>query len=526
MTAPETTSDDYLVEPAKRLSESLLWAAQRRYFERQGVEAWRSGTVPYNVTNHVRLARAYAELALARLRDLQAAGAVFDTAAPFTIIELGAGSGRFAFHFLKAFRVLAPDADVPLRYVATDFTAANLDFWRSHEAFAPFLTDGTLDFALFDAEADTTIWLERAGIALEPDSLAWPPVVIANYVFDGISQDAFLVADGTVSECRVALHADRPDFDVEDAEALSALTCHYSHHALEGPPYFESSFNEILQAYAGRLSETTLLFPAGALRCIDQLAALCGGRLMLLSADRGEQRLEDLDGRSDLALAAHGSFSLPVNYHAIGDYVVRRGGTALVTGYRSAGIAVSAFLLGDDPIAETQRCFVHAVEQAGPDDFFSFARAVLRGAPEQLAPRQLLAVVRLSGCDPLILGDCAMAFYRQIDTTTSAERRELVRVIEQGWDNYYHLGEPRDFPFLLGWLLYGLAEYDRALALFSASHWLYGETPAVLWNMALCQAALGDAAAAGAQLCAVLRLDPSFAPVAALHPESASAEPV
>src|SRR5690242_11625574 len=88
------------VETRQRLSRSILWKLQRSYFHRAGIEAWRGAAVPHYVTNNPALAHAYAEVFLGFLRD---ARAELDPAEPVTIVELGAGSGRFAYLFLKAF---------------------------------------------------------------------------------------------------------------------------------------------------------------------------------------------------------------------------------------------------------------------------------------------------------------------------------------------------------------------------------------------------------------------------------------
>lgn len=524
-TPPSTT--EFVIESEQRLSDSLLWAAQRRFFERQGVAAWRNGVVPHRVTNNPSLARAYAELALGLLRDLHEAGAAFDAAAPFTIIELGAGSGRFAFYFLRALQALlplSPFAGVPIRYVASDFTPANLAFWRSHEAFAPWLADGVLDFALFDAEGDGAFRLERAGTVLGPGSLAWAPVIIANYVFDGIAQDAFVISDGRLAECRISLRADRPDPDLDDPATIGALRCSYSTHPIDAPPYAEPRFNAILDDYAASLGDTTLLFPVSAMRCLGRLAALAGGSLLLLTADRGMQQQEDLDGRHDLAMAVHGSFSFPVNYHAMAEHVVRGGGEVLTTAYRHANIAVSAFLLGGGAFGETRLAFDQAIEARGPDDFFTLSQG-LRGQSERLDFQHLLALVRLSGYDPLCLADCMSPLLERLDPGDPARHQELMRVIDRVWDNYYHLGDQPDLPFMLGWLHYGLGEFARALAFFEASRRCYGDNPAVAWNLGLCHVAQGDAAAAAALFCDARRLDPYFLPATALQLKSADAAP-
>lgn len=518
--AAEASPGHFIIESEKRLSESRLWAIHRRFFDRQGIEAWRSGAVPYYVTNNPALARAYAEVALGFLRDLVAGGARFDANEPFTIIEIGAGSGRFAFFFVATFRALlalSPFAAVPFRYVMTDFTTTNLAFWRAHEALVPLAEAGLIDFAVYDAECDDKLTLERSQATLAADTLANAPLVIANYVLDGISQDAFSVRGGTLMECRLSLRADRPECDWDDPDVMAALTCSYSDHPVAAAPYAEQLFNAILDDYAASLDETTILFPATALRCLDRLARLAAGRLLLLTADRGEQREEDVGQPHGVDMGLHGnSLSLPVNYHAIAEYVVKQGGEVLTTAYRHASLAVSAFLLGGGLRDETRLAFDQAIEHFGPDDFYTLRRG-LHDQLGQLDIGQLLALVRLSGCDPRVLRDCLPALWERLGAAGEAQRQEIGRAIECAAANYYHLGEPRDLLFEFALLRYGLKDYAGALDLYRRSREHYGDHAATFWNMALCHAALGDAAEAAFCLTEAKRLDADFAPVTALR---------
>jgi hypothetical protein len=99
----------YVVEEPRRLSASRLWEIQRRYFEQAGVGAWSGGTVPTYVTTNAFIARAYARVVAAYLRDRRQAG-YCGAAEPAYIVELGAGSGRLAYHFLK--RLAADEAAI------------------------------------------------------------------------------------------------------------------------------------------------------------------------------------------------------------------------------------------------------------------------------------------------------------------------------------------------------------------------------------------------------------------------------
>ena len=87
-----------LVEDFRPFVESKLWELQRQYFAARGQQAWSAGEVPHYITSNPVVAAAYAEVLVAfrrdRLRRDPAEEALW-------IVELGAGSGRFAHHLLQ-----------------------------------------------------------------------------------------------------------------------------------------------------------------------------------------------------------------------------------------------------------------------------------------------------------------------------------------------------------------------------------------------------------------------------------------
>ena len=86
-----------------RLSHSHLWQSQKEYFIQHGVEAWRQNIVPSYVKTNPFIAQAYAQVVFGYLDDILQQNPDGDLDQSFYILELGAGSGRFAFHFLKQF---------------------------------------------------------------------------------------------------------------------------------------------------------------------------------------------------------------------------------------------------------------------------------------------------------------------------------------------------------------------------------------------------------------------------------------
>lgn len=503
------------IEIETRLSQSIVWAAQRRFFVRHGIEAWRQGIVPSYITNNPALARSYAETVLGYLRDRLSSGVPITAAARFTIVELGAGCGRFAFLFLQAFTellVLSGLAETPFRYVMTDLAEANIAFWRDHPALAPFIHAEQLDFARFDAAADTGMTLLDSGALLGPGEATGPLVVIANYMFDGLPQDSFTIRGGVLAQSLISLDYDQPMADPDETDFLERMRYGFTERPLDGPPYAEPDFNAVLARYALSSDEGEVLFPCGALRCVERFESMSGGQLLLLTGDRGEMQGVDPIGATSAHFAVHGSISLPVNYHAMAECLRPRGWTVLTTSYATESLCICAFLRGPDPagFGQTRAAFQTAIETGSPVDFLIVRRGI-EPHYASLGLGQLLSFLRLSGWDPKLIADCAPVLWDRIAAAGSAERLELVRVIRRGWTRYYHLGEASDLAFEFGMLLYGAGAYSQALDRFEDSRRLYGDDARTFWNLGLCHAALGCAAEAGRCLAQAFEHSPDFA---------------
>ena len=117
--------------------------------------------VPHYITSNPYIAQTYAKIIFGWLRDV-ADG--LDTTQPVYIVELGAGSGRLGYHFLKLFFDMIDESrfrDIPLTYVLTDYSWTTRQFWKQQKQLQPWVEAGRLDFAKFDAETDETLDLEN-----------------------------------------------------------------------------------------------------------------------------------------------------------------------------------------------------------------------------------------------------------------------------------------------------------------------------------------------------------------------------
>ncbi len=502
------SQENIFLESNKRLSQSLLWQIERNYFDRQGIKAWNTGTVPHYVTSNPFLARAYAKVVFNYIRDCRDNAAnSLDPSQPIYILELGSGSGRFAYHFLKKFHSFFSHStlkEIPVTYIMSDFTSQNLDYWKQHPRLQPFLEQNLLDFALFDAQEDTEIKLHNSGEILNAETLKNPLIAIANYFFDCLPQDIFTLVGGKLHETLVSISIPstsisetkgetdaQPDIKnivAQNKELLNHLKIDYEDCPLTSDYYPDSHFNQILEYYQENLADTTVLFPITALNCLSRLHHLSNSRMLFISADKGYSREEDLLFRTKPNLTRHGNcFSLMVNYHAIGKYVKQIDGNFFTPPHRHNSIKICTCLFNSDsyPHVETQQAIEEYLINNSPDDFFALKKGIEQNY-HAFTLSQIIAYLRLSGWDYKIFLDCFPAIVVHLETASESQCEELFFVLQQIWDNYYPIGEQRDLPFYIGMLLYNMGYYAEALEYLEQSQKLYGDDASTIYNMGMC----------------------------------------
>jgi hypothetical protein len=412
-------------------------------------------------------------------------------AEPLTICELGAGSGRLAFHFLTRLARLCEQSGVEpasFRYVLSDNSARNLEFWRTHARFQPFFARGLLDLAAFDIESSSELALQLSGRTIAAGSLERPLVAIANYVFDSIPQDLFHIDQGECRECLVSLALDEKPSALGAAELLERVVCRYESRPAAQPAYPEPWLQELFAGYRHALADTHLLFPAPGLRCLQRLRALSREGLLLLSADKGDHRLSALQGRAPPGLVRHGSFSLHVNYHAIKAYCERSGGLALFPGARHNSVNISACLMVERAAdhRETRRAYERQVQDFSPDDFYTIATHA-RAAIAQMSVVEILAYLRLGHYDAHQFGRYLPRLIELAPRLERDQHRAVSEAVDRVWDLYFPLGERLDLADSIARLLYEMDDYAHALGYFQRSIDIYGPNEATLANMETCR---------------------------------------
>jgi hypothetical protein len=302
---------DYTLAADQRLSKSLIWDIQRQYFLKNGLKAWQDEFVPHYISSNPFIARAYGRIVLGYLRDLTAVQGALDSSQPIYIIELGAGSGRLAYHFLTRFfprLKQSPLAKLNIKYVMTDFVPEIIEFWQAHERFQPWIEAGLLDFALFDAVDLRPIQLVNAQQTVSPEAVANPIILIANYFFDSIPQDSFAIEDEQLCENLLTIYSSQPEPDLADPAIWDRLKLAYERFPLQTDYYETAIYNQILADYEAILPDTVLTFPNKGLDCLRFWQGYGAGRNLLLSGDWGLTLAESLIGQENPMPNMHGRF--------------------------------------------------------------------------------------------------------------------------------------------------------------------------------------------------------------------------
>ncbi len=491
-----SSGSEYVLEENKPFSQSLMWQLQRQYYINQGAEAWSQMRIPFGITTNPFIAMDYSRMIFGFIRDWLPQ---IDVSEPVYIIEIGAGSGRLGFNILNQldeFYGTSAVKHIPYQYILTDLAEKNIDFWKTQPQLAQYVETGKLDFARLDLVHDTELLLEHAGKKLVGGTLKNPVIVIANYVWDTLPVDLFYVENGQLFEVQTALVSKQPEPNLTDPKLITRIEMVYDRFPTTTDFYHDAEMQNLLELYRQQISDSMLIFPHMALQCIRGLQQLANHRLMLLTADKGNHRLEELLNTDTLPIALHDTgFSIDFNYHAIVKYFEQQNGTVLTTNHRHRSINILACLLGSTEFTETRHVYHDYIERVSPDDLYN----VLLEFPSQkdMTLENLLSYIRLKQYDT----HAFVAVYNQMlpmlaDQHTDINVRNLQIMLREVWRNYYHMNERYNLPFAIATILQKIYDFANALGFYMYAIQLYGSNLNIQMNMAICHMRLGNRQAA------------------------------
>ncbi len=450
-------------ETRYRFSEAPIWDLQRQYYEDAGMQAWRNDQVPQFITSNPMIGGAYAEMIFGLLLDRAGQGHIDE---PVCIVELGAGAGRLACHVLHELRDMIAVADMPLpkvRYWMTDLAMSNVSAWREHPALQTFIADGWLDFARFDAVEDSELRLEVSGETIGAGALAQPLVIVANYFFDGIPQELLYIGDGRVHEADVFVGhvGEAPKHGI--SEVLDRLSLRYENRL--APEYEAESYpyRDLIRLYCEQLDDAYILFPAAGLACLDRLKALSIEGYALITADKGDHLLEQLQNPEPPELVRHGCFSFTANFHAFKHVLEQQGALAFFPPQHYLNINVGCVLRLDSPkeYVHTRLAYRRSVERFGPDEFYSLKELVDRHS-EDMGIQQFLGFWRLGGYDAEWFVHNTKRISALLPEADEEELEDLFSGIERMWSSYYVMEQRYNLALDAGLILFEMERYEES----------------------------------------------------------------
>lgn len=476
-----------VLEKEVRFSHSLLWKAQRQYFDEKGVEAW-SGTVPFFITSNPFIAKRYAEVLIRWVQDLLQHHQA-DPHAPFYVVELGTGSGRFSFMTMRYLFELqkALSLKAKIIYVMTDFTASNLSFWQEHEKLKPFVDQGLLDFAIYDLEEDLSLKLEVSGQILKSGEVKNPIAVLGNYIFDTVSDDAFYVKDGQLFESLISVEAEEENVQEGMPLSLENLNCRFTRYPIAVDYYDNPLWNEILSLYAKTLKNGSFLFPLGGLKSLEVFRSLSGGKMLLIATDKGYSFLHEMEGKEDSKLVFHGSFSMTVNFHAIGEYFkILKGDVALQNERDSIKTCTYTMGVSLETLPETKQAIQSGFQNFGPGDYFSLHRNIREMKDPAISLTTLLAQLALSGWDPYVLSCFIPRVLAELPKASKLLQIAFAKAADEIKANIYLMPGVEDYYFNVGLLYHNGGRYPEAIECYQQSLASHGEKFSSYYNLGLC----------------------------------------
>jgi hypothetical protein len=469
-----------------RLSQCKLWDIMSDYYASHGINAWLFN-VPNFITSSTYMAEAYAEMVLAFLEDYWAH---IDRNEPLYIVEMATGAGRFSYLLLQELaRKLACFSrfqGLKIRYIMTDFTESNPEFWMKHDRLQPFVESGMLDFAVFNPLVADSMELLHSGERLSHDTIQNPVIAIANYFFDSIPQDVFRVESKVLKEGLVTLERTMDGVSPDAKPHIQEITTHFRYQELYNTNYYpDARMNAILNHYRHTLKNGTILFPVGAFDVVRNLQAMSNNRLVLLSSDKAYTSALEMIRCYKHDFAIHdGAFSYMVNYDAIGQYFMNGGGRVLHTEGKSLSIHTVCCIemdAPDCPFERLQYLFREKFNRGNPMNSLCATMPGKESGNEVAQMSYLLGELRLHLADPHVVSTMAQQLVNILPHSLMNQQEDLLALMDDALANFYYYPGESNLPFWLSQLYFILNKYAESLACLNMTSRYFGEHEALLY---------------------------------------------
>jgi len=448
------------------------------------------------------LAGAWADAILSYWQHGMACGAI-DAASPLYLIDFAPAGGLLAWRLLNALQERLARHELAARpcLVACCEHHSDADALLHHPGLNGFVQRGWLDAAVFDAESDSALTLRHQKLSVL--AAANPAVLLALGHFAALPAGLMAVHYGELLDSTVALSR---------AEGAQDLDLSYDWPPCSTAATETPQIAALLAYYRTHFHSAALLLPRTALRMLERMQRISGGRYLLLAADAGvcdEQAIRLGAMMPPEHWHACGN-QVPVNFHALA--LAQRAGGATVWNRQLAqdGVVLHAAWCGDGAATGMQQLYP-MLEAAHPDQEAALRRVMRAILPASGSdPGAVLALIRQSSHDPAMLMAALDALIDSPPALSDCARREWRSALAGVWQNYLPPVCDDGFACGLAQLAMQLGFLDLAKdCLRSALHY-YGEDAYALYLLAWCESRTGGSREALSTLLHALPLAPDY----------------
>lgn len=442
------------------VSQSPIWQMVRSYYRQMSLKAWHTSAVPNYITTNPFIASRYAMVIDGFFSEFSKSRKTYTSEDPFYIFELGAGSGRFGYCFLKYFfseleRSIRGNGNFV--YVMTDISKANIDFWRGHPQLQSFINRGVLDFAYLDVMAQESIELLVSGKKLGVGSTGTPMAVIANYVFDSLPHDLFEIRNGSLRARLIRCRTNLGENDI--AEIAQTTQIDYRAEKCEQDYYENSDWNAVLEDYCKTEKNLNFAIPVGGLMAIEKMSSLTTGPMFMLASDFGDSDIISLRSLPKRHVATNGCYSVRVNFQAIAKYMSRVGGRFYSPGQSKSSLETVGLVMnmGSSKQKHLSHTFQTHINNFGPDEFFMMKKIVERNFDSHDF-QHIIGILRMACWDAKIFTGCAPALKASFEALDPWQIKTVIQTLRNVDDMYFRCDDTADPAILIIDLLLTMGE--------------------------------------------------------------------
>ena len=516
-----------IIQKMTRFDQSIIWSLLHRFYMEAGPEAWSNRIVPQRSTSNAFCADTYAAIVATFLKELETDG----NSKPPLVIELGGGSGRFAWQFLnRLFNYHFADGEgcPQFTYLLTDGAAKNVTGWKQKDRFAPLIESGVLELGQLLVEPDPVIRTEQGDI--KPIDLADRPVIIiANYLFDSIASNMVRIRDHAIEQVFIETQSTTHGFLKKPITSFESVTERFDSRPITGAPSGHPIIDAALQRYAERPGDFHVVVPQIGLEFVEKFLER-ETPLLLLAGDLAYSDPSEFALTSPLIFDTY--FAHHTNLHLFGELFGAYGGAMHSQRHKDINFSCSLFSLPGKgrwqnlSLAATRETAQALLKDFNPYDAHELIDLIESTAGD-MSIRQAMALIRFAKFDPDVAAGCIPHLLYHIEQGEDRiDRPQLYESYMEAFRAYFPDGSEVHFDCGIAELFMRLGYHIQALQLLDHSIQEFGANAPRLFAKALAIYNLGDTARSEAVAREAVAMDPQFAPALRMIADKFEPQPI